>query len=93
MFSFQSVTDGLALPSTDPSESSGVSPAHSPSKTHIFSRTGRSDILFPQWMLEKPTSRCHEILHLVKSCRIFLLQQKKEPREYLLFLELGSVHY
>lgn len=50
--SFQSVTDGLALPRTDTRDSSGVSPASSPSKTHVFS------ILFPQWMLEKPTFRC-----------------------------------
>lgn len=77
-----------------PRESSGLSSAPSPSKIQgFFPRTGRSDILFPQWVLEKPTSRCHQILHLLKSYKIFLIQQEKELREHLLFLELGSVHY
>lgn len=61
----------LLLNENGPRKSSGFSPAPSPSKAHISSRSGGSDFLSLGWVLECHTSRypCinHKILHLIKS--------------------------
>lgn len=95
--SFQSITDGLALPSTDtrgPGRAQGSALLPVPPKfTGFFSRTGRSDIFFSTMDARKTHFQVPSNSTLAQELKIFLIQQEKELREHLLFMELGSVHY